>query len=338
MKKTFFFEIEEWEKEYLKKHLKGASPVFISEKLAVRNVGKYRDAEAISTFINSNLKKDTLAKLPSLRFVCVRATGFDHVDTGYARKRQIAVSNVPAYGTTTVAEHTFGLMLAVSRKIFQSFERTERYNFDFHGLTGFDLEGKTLGLVGFGRIAQRVAEIARGFRMRVIAYDVVKNAKAARALGVAFVPLNSVLRNADILSFHTPYTPATHHLLNLKNIGSLKKGVVIINTARGALIDTKALLRGFERGIVAGAGLDVLEGERALREEKELLHESKKRLQDFMVLVENHLLVQRDDVIITPHNAFNSKEALERIMKTTVENIQGFMKGKPINVVNVSKQ
>lgn len=330
--RLYIFETEQYEREYLAKGLKSLKPVFVEAPLNFATVEKYKNAELISVFINSDLNHKVLPHLPHLKHIAIRATGFDHVDVGTAKRNGVVVSNVPAYGTTTVAEHTFALILAVSRKIFQSYERTEKLNFDFHGLTGFDLEGKTLGLIGFGKIAKHVAGIARGFGMNVIAFDSYQDRKAAQELGVTFTTLNRLFKMSDVLSFHTPYTKATHHILNLRTVKTLKKGVVVINTARGPLIDSAALLYGLEHGIVAGAGLDVLEGEQELKEEKELLHEPG-RLNDYLVHMRNHLLIERDDVILTPHNAFNSREAIERILKTTVENIKAFVKRKPINIV-----
>jgi len=329
---VYVFETEHYEQQYLQKHLRKFHPVFVNDRLTPAIASKYRNAEAISVFINSSISSETLAKLPKVRFISIRATGFDHVDLNAAKRRGIVISNVPAYGTTTVAEHTFALLLAVSRKMFQSYERTERLNFDFHGLTGFDLEGKILGLVGFGRIAKHVAKIARGFGMKVIAFDSYHDVTAAQELGVSFTTLGHLFRISDVISFHTPYTKETHHLLNMRTVKKLKKGVVIVNTARGPLIDAAALLYGLEHGIVCGAGLDVLEGEQALKEEKELLHEPG-RLKDYLTHMRNHILIGRDDVIITPHNAFNSREAIERILKTTVDNMKAFAKGKPINSV-----
>lgn len=330
--KLFIFETEPYERDYLTKHLKALKPFFVQERLSQSNVGQYTSAGMVSVFINSNLHHEVLSSLPQLKHIAIRATGFDHVELIEAKRKGVVVSNVPAYGTTTVAEHAFALMLAVSRKIFQSHDRTEKLNFDFHGLTGFDLEGKTLGLIGFGKIGKHVAKIARGFGMKVIAFDSYQDSKAARELGVLFVPLSQLFKTSDVISFHTPYTKTTHHILNMRTVKTLKKGVVIVNTARGPLIDAAALLYGLEHGIVFGAGLDVLEGEQELKEEKELLHEPG-RLKGYLAHMRNHLLVERDDVIITPHNAFNSREAIERILHTTVENIKAFTKGKPINTV-----
>ncbi|MBT6034476.1 MAG: hydroxyacid dehydrogenase, partial [Candidatus Jacksonbacteria bacterium] len=248
-------------------------------------------------------------------------------------KHSIAVSNVPTYGENTVAEHTFALILSLSRKIFQSYERTEKFTFDTDGLRGFDLKDKTLGIIGCGNIGKHVARMAQGFEMNVVIADPYIKNTAVKKLHAKTVPLSKLLATSDIITLHAPYSPKTHHLLNKKNIKTIKKGAFLINTSRGGLVDTSALVWALNKKILAGAGLDVLEEECVVKEESQILSKNWPKECNLQTVLENHMLVKRDDVIITPHNAFNSTEALERILHTTIENIQAFLKGRPQNRV-----
>ncbi len=331
--KIAFFEIENWEKDYLSKQLSGFELSFFSEHLELENADLAKDCGIISVFTVSQVKKEVLEKLPNLKLITTRATGFDNIDIEEAQKRGILVCNVPTYGENTVAEHTFGLMLNLSRKIYKSIKSVKEKGFVPDGLRGFDLMGKTLGIVGTGHIGVHVARIAKGFEMNVLAFDVKEDKKLAKKLGFTYVSLEDLLKSSDIISLHVPYNKHTHHLINSSNIGLVKRGAYLINTARGGVVETDALSAALDSGILAGAGLDVLEGEHDLGEERELLSKEITANIDFKTMLQNHILMDRENVIITPHNAFNSKEALERILETTVENIQGFMKGKTINTV-----
>ncbi|MCK5321443.1 hydroxyacid dehydrogenase [Candidatus Pacearchaeota archaeon] len=320
--KIGFFEIEDWEKEYLKSKLKNHNLVFFKDVLNNKNVGSVLDVDAVSVFIYSKVDKEILKKFKKLKAVITRSTGFDHIDIKECKKRKISVMNVPYYGENTVAEHTFALILSLSRKIHKSYERTVRGNFSLEGLRGFDLKGKTLGIVGLGHIGKHVARIAKGFYMNILVYDLHRDKKAEKKLGLKFVSLENLLKNSDVISLHCPYNKKTHHLINNKNIKLIKKDAYIINTARGGLIETKALVKTLVKGNLGGVALDVLEEESLIKEEIQLLSKNfpKENLQG---LLENHLLLTFDNVIITPHNAFNSQEALQRILDVSIENIQG---------------
>jgi D-lactate dehydrogenase len=319
--KIAFFEIEDWEKDYLKEKLKDQELIFSKDVLDRKTADSAKDAYIISIFIYSRINKKILDRLEKLKAITTRSTGFDHIDTKECRKRKILVLNVPYYGENTVAEHTFALILSLSRKIHKSYERTSRGNFSLEGLRGFDLKGKTLGVVGVGHIGKHVVRIAKGFEMNVIAYDVNRDVKLAKKLGFKYVSFKDLLKNSDIITLHVPYNKKTHHLINENNIKLIKKGAYIINTARGGIIETKALVKALAKGQLGGAALDVLEEESLIKEEVQLLSRNfpKENLQN---LIENHLLLTFDNVIITPHNAFNSKEALQRILDTTIENIK----------------
>lgn len=293
-----------------------------------------KDAEALSVFVESVVDRTVLDQLPNLKFIATRSTGHDHIDMEECRRRGIVVSYVPSYGENTVAEHAFALILALSRKIFQSYERTERMNFNREGLRGFDLRGKTLGVVGTGRIGQHSVRIGLAFGMRVVAYDPYPKPELAEKEGFNYTKsLDELLKQSDVITLHVPYTPETHHLINKDNVQAIKRGAILVNTARGGLIDTEALLWALEEKVLSGAGLDVIEGEKDMFEEISLLSKGFPKDKDIATLLRNHILVARDDVIVTPHNAFNSLEAVRRIFDTTVENISGYMEGTLKNVV-----
>ncbi len=331
MAKIAFFELEKWEEAIARKQLTGHKLSFFEKPLKGADVAKIRDADAIAVFIYSAITESVLSKLPKLKFIATMSTGFDHIDLAACKKRGITVSNVPFYGENTVAEHTFALILALSRRLMASVERTRRGNFSLEGLRGFDLKGKTIGVVGTGHIGMHVLRMAKGFEMKLLAYDLRKDSKAAKALGFRYVNLDTLLKDSDIVTLHCPYNQHTHHMINGSNICKMKKGSCLINTARGGLVETEALLNAITTGRLAGAGIDVLEEEAAIKEEKQLL--SHRFSANLKTALENHILLDQENVIITPHNAFNSEEALSRILETTMENLNSYFRKKPVNVV-----
>jgi len=335
MAKIAFFELEPWEKEYVKKRLKGHKLKFVDGHLDESSASKIKDCDAVAVFIFSEISGKLLAKLPKLKMITTMSTGFDHIDTKACKKKKIIACNVPEYGSDTVAEHTIALMLAISKKIVESVEHTRRGKFSQEGLRGFDLKGKTLGIVGTGKIGRNVAHIAsEGFHMNVLAFDKFPNRAKAKECGFKYVTYDKLLKESDIISFHVPLTKDTEHMFNKKCLKKIKKGVVIINTARGKVIDTEALIEGLQKKIISAAGLDVLEEECMIKEEKEVLTQRFKKACDMKLILEEHVLLAQDNVYITPHNAFNSHEALQRIIDCTIENIQAFLKKKPVNVVS----
>lgn len=316
-----FFEVEKWEEKYFRNNLKSHKLIFIDKKLSVSSAKKIKNCEAICIFIHSQVNKEILGKLPNLKLICAMSTGIDHIDIEECKKRKITVRNVPTYGENTVAEHTFALILALSRKLFDSIERVRKSDFRLDGLRGFDLYGKTLGVIGTGHIGKHVIRIGRCFGMNVIAYSKHKDKKLSHRLGFRYVPLQKLLTNSEIITIHCPLTRETSHMINMANVKLIKKGALLVNTARGGIIDTKALIYALDRGIISGAGLDVLEGEPNIIEEKQMLDNNLIKGHDWNVFIENHLLLRNRNVIITPHNAFNSREALSRILEQTLENI-----------------
>jgi D-lactate dehydrogenase len=326
------FEVEPGEEAFLRWELVDVDLLLSPAPLSDDTLALAADAAVVTVFIHSRVTADLLARLRSLRFLATRSTGYDHLDLAACRERGIVVSNVPTYGENTVAEHTFGLILALSRKIHQAYVRTLRGDFSLQGLRGFDLKGRTLGVVGTGNIGLHVIRMARGFGMEVVAHDVRQQAFLAEVLGFRYASLDEVLAQADIVTLHVPYLPSTHHLVNRERLGRMKRGSLLINTARGGVVDTEALLWALDEGILAGAGLDVLEGEELIAHEEQLLYEGVAP-EHLQAAIRGHLLLRRENVVVTPHLAFNSEEALQRILATTVANIRAFLAGQPTNVV-----
>lgn len=331
--KAAFFGVQDWERPHLLSGLSGFEVQLHAEPLDERNVEHAADAEIVSVFIYSKLNRDVIDKLAKARLITTRSTGFDHIDLVACKERGIVVSNVPTYGNTTVAEHTFALILSLSRKIHESYEQTRQGNFACEGVRGFDLNGKTLGVLGTGKIGSKVIQIAKGFNMKVVAYDKFPNQKLAETLGFRYVDCQEVLEKADVITLHLPLSDETFHFINKESIATMKQGAVIINTARGGLIDSQALTEALVNGQLGGAGLDVLEEESLIREEAQLLLDNMPREQ-LARMLRAHILLRLTNVIITPHCAFNSQESLRRLVGVTIENIKAFAEGKPQNQVN----
>jgi len=303
----------------------------------MKYISKIKNAEVLCGFITSKFSKEILEKLPNLKFIATMSTGFDHIDLDYCKSRNIKVSNVPYYGENTVAEHAFALILALSRKIVSGANKTKDGDFSFYRLRGFDLKDKTIGIIGLGNIGKHVAKMAKGFDMKIIAQDPYKDLKFAKKYDIKYYSLNSLLKRSDVITLHVPHMKSTHHLINKENIKFIKKGAILINTARGGLIETEALLWALERDLLKGVGLDVLEEEALLKNTDEMLikqlHKNKLTEEQIKILLEDHVLIDYDNVIVTPHNAFNSEEALLRILNTTIINIRSYCRKKIRNQI-----
>ncbi len=326
-----FFEVEDWEIETIKKNF--PSSLISADKINAENVHSYTGLEAVSTFIYSDLQAPILEKLLNLKLIATHSTGWDHVDNEYCKSHNIAVVNVPTYGERTVAEHTFGLILTLTRKLYDSIEHTKRGNYSIEGLRGIDLCGKTLGVIGLGNIGVEVVKIAKGFDMKVLVYTRTQKPELATNLGFTYADLSTLLSTSDIITLHIPYTKETHHLINKESIMNMKKNSYLINTSRGGLIDSEAIFIGLEKEILAGVGLDVLEDEFVLKEEAQLLSTEFRKQVNYESLVYDHLILRHPKVVVTPHNAFNSQEAIERILTTTIANITAFIGNVPQNTV-----
>jgi len=284
-----FFEIEDWEKQYFQSVLTGSSLSFYETPLTKESIVPINDTEILSSFIYSKLSSEILLQLPNLKLITTRSTGFDHIDLAVCQNKNITVCNVPFYGENTVAEHAFALILTLSRNIHKAYLRTTRGDYTIEGLKGFDLRGKTLGVIGAGHIGLHLIKMGRGFDMKVLAYDNNRDDWQADVLGFKYVGLEELLRNSDIISLHVPDNQATHHLINKSNIGQIKKGAILINTARGGVIETGALIEALDKKILVGAGLDVLEGENLVMEEKQLAFD-KKTAEEMLALAKDHIL------------------------------------------------
>lgn len=314
-----FFEITDIEKKKFKEALKGHTLFFFEQPIQNVETDKYITSDIISVFIHSKVTANELKGCSNLKLVTTRSTGTDHIDISYLNSRNILVKNVGLYGENTVAEHTFALMLSLSRKTHESYLASLKGDFSTDGLTGFDLKSKTLGIIGGGRIGLHVARMARSFGMHVRVYDIHQDSFLAELINFKYVTLDELLKVSDIISLHVPYNSQTAHIINKENIAKMKDGVLIINTARGGLINNKDLIAGLDSGKIYGAGLDVLEGEEFLFEENLFNSPIDSAAK---VIVESKILTDKPNVVITPHNAFNSIEALHRIIDTTIRNIQ----------------
>jgi len=319
---------------------------YVAEKLSTHEVifhhGSLQDGEwsgegieGLCIFVTSQIGESELARLPNLKLIATRSTGYDHIDLTAARAHGITITNVPAYGEHTVAEFAFALLLAVSRNICLANEQVIRDgSFSADGLSGFDLFGKTIGVLGTGKIGKNFIRIAQGFGMKVIAFDAFTDMAYATKENFTYQTLDEILNTADIISLHLPENDDTHHIINRVRIEKMKRGMVIINTARGSLVDTEALVWGLEQKIIMAAGLDVLAEEGNVADEMHLLAKPHPQATELKTLLFNHYLIDHPRVLITPHMAFNTQEALQRIIDTTLHNINSFTAGTPQNVIN----
>ncbi len=332
--KITIFELEEWERQAFERLRERHDVALLDRPLTARTAAEHADAEAVSTFIYSRLDRTVLEQLPRLKLIATRSTGYDHIDLDYCEQHDVTVCNVPTYGDSTVAEHVFALLLTLSHKMDQAIDRTRKGDFSPRGLQGFDLQGKTFGVIGTGSIGRHAIRIARGFGMEVIGCDVKPDEEAAAQLGFTYVGMDELLRRADVISLHVPSTPKTRHLLSHEQFEQMKQCAIIINTSRGDVIDSQALVRGLAEGKVCGAGLDVLPEEPVIREEAELLRSVYERKHNLDALLADHVLIRLRNVVVTPHSAFNTREAVSRILETTVANIESYVQGEGQNIVN----
>mgnify|MGYP006289105465 CR=1 FL=1 len=328
------FEVEEWEREAFRELGEVHDVCFVRESLTPATVKDHTDAEVVSVFIYSKVTAEVLEQLPNLKLVSTRSTGYDHIDGEWCDAHAVPVTNVPTYGDNTVAEHTMGLLLTISHNLTEAIDRTRKGDFTFTGLQGFDLLGKVFGVIGTGSIGQHVIRMARGFDMDVIAFDVKPDEDLASSLGFRYVDMDELLETADVITLHVPYSAKTHHLIGEDEFAKMKDGVVFLNTSRGPLMDVKALVGALARRKVRAVGLDVLPEEPTIREEAELLHQAFREHHHMETLLADHILLRLRNVYITPHSAFNTREAVERILRTTAENIRAYAAGSAQNVVN----
>lgn len=307
--KIGFYETRPEEQSYLSKHLSDHQLFFSAEILTFDNLIE-TDFDIISTHTGSKITAKMIDKLPNLKLIATRTTGFDHIDLAAAKSRQIVVTNVPTYGERTVAEYTIALIFALSRKLKLTMQQVATENYQTTNLQGFDLDGKTLGVIGTGHIGQQVIKMATGLSMKVLAYDAFPNLEVASQLKFNYLPLEQLLQQSDIITLHVPGNKDTTHLINTANISQIKKAAILINTARGPVVETQAILTALDQGILQAAALDVVEDDS-----------------------QRPALAANSNIIITPHNAFNTIEAQDRISQTTVININNYLNNQPTNLV-----
>ena len=263
--KIAIFEIEPWERQAFGDLEGDHDLIYENGQLNDSNVEKFADADIVSTFIHSSLTAEVLGQFSRLKLIATRSTGFDHIDLDTCRERGIQVANVPTYGANTVAEHVFALLLAIGHNMVHAVDRTRRGDFSLEGLDGFDLQGKTMGVIGTGSIGRHTAKIAKGFGMEVLAFDVAPRDTTAREIGFTYVEMNELLSRSDVVSLHVPGNEETKNLISSEQFGAMKDGAVLINTACGSVVDTEAMLRALASGKLRAAGLDVLAEEPPVR-------------------------------------------------------------------------
>jgi D-lactate dehydrogenase len=322
------FSMKPYDREFLERaaHDTGIEWRWFESRLDADTVRLAEGATAVNCFVNDDLGPRVLEGLHAsgVRLVTLRCAGFNQVDLPTAARLGLPVVRVPEYSPHAVAEHAMGLVLMLDRKLHKAYNRVREGNFSLDGLLGFDLHGRTVGVVGTGKIGRCFAEIALGFSCRVLAHDPRPDAALA-ARGVAFVPLTDLLAASDIVSLHCPLMPATHHLIDATNIARMKPGVMLINTSRGGLVDTRAVIAALKTGRIGTLGLDVYE------EEADLFFEDKSN-----AIIGDDVfsrLLTFPNVVVTAHQAFFTRNALEAIAAQTVRNLVHFQLGEPLEAV-----
>lgn len=322
------FSTKPYDATYLEKANAGRHDLeFFDAHLSVDTVDLATGCDAICAFVNDDLSAPVITALSQIgiRLIALRSAGFNHVDLAAASAAGIAVARVPAYSPHAVAEHTVAMMLTLNRKTHRAYNRVREGNFALDGLLGFDLFGKTVGIVGTGQIGEVVARIMNGFGCTLLAYDPVRN-PVCEALGVRYVGLDALFEASDIITLQCPLTPQTHHMINAKAVSRMKPGVMVINTSRGAVVDTGALVAGLKSGVIGSLGLDVYE------EEADLFFQdmSNSFIPDDLFA----RLLTFPNVLVTGHQGFFTHEAMTAIADTTITNITHFeCEGKPRNAV-----
>ena len=319
MKKIAFFDTKPYDRTYFDKYGKNYEITYFEEKLNHHTAKITEGFDGVCAFVNSNINKMAIERMHErgVQILAMRCAGFSNVDIAAAAGK-LAVVRVPAYSPHAVAEHALALLLALNRRIYRAYIRTRDFNFNINGLTGIDLYGKTAGIIGTGKIGRTFIDLCKGLGMKVIAYDPYP----AEGGGIEYVPLDTLFRESDVISLHCPLTESSHHIIDREALGKMKDGAFLLNTSRGALVDSEALLEVLTAGKLRGAALDVYE------EEANLFYEdmSDKIIKDDTLA----LLVSRPNVLITSHQAFLTEEALDNIASVTIQNFDEFFAGKPL--------
>lgn len=322
--KIAIFSSHKFETPYLEKANKqGHTLHYFSTNLNLNTVGLAREHDVVSLFVNDDASAPVLEELHEygIKYLALRSAGYNHVDLPKAKSLGIKVANVPEYSPYAIAEHTIALILALNRKIIRANNRIKDLNFSLDGLTGFDLNGKKAGILGMGKIGAIVARILHGFGCEILAFDMQEDPEMIRKYQVKYLDVDTICKQADIISLHLPLIPQTRYIIGKKAISKMKKGVMIINTSRGGLLDTKEVIKALKKGKIGYLGLDVYEEESGLFFED---HSEEDILQDDMIA----RLMTFKNVLITSHQAFLTDTALENIADTTFYNIDCWAAGK----------
>lgn len=332
--KIVLFDIEEWEKKTFDKLEEDHDLIFVGQPLSEENASDYAEADIISVFVKSQVSEEVLEAMPNLKAIATRSTGFDHIDSATCQERDIQIAYVPSYGDNTVASHTIGLLLNIAHRISDGVDRTRKGGFSNAGLRGFDVAGKRIGVIGAtGNIGRHVVKMAKGLDMEVLGFDVVKDSDFAEEVGFQYVEMDDLLKQSDVITVHVPLNEKTKNLIDDKAFSKMRGGVILLNTSRGGVVDDHALLKAISEDRVSAAGLDVLSAEPTIREEAELLRSAVEDEDKWGELLANETLLRLPNVYVTPHNAFNTKEAVQRILDVTLENLEGLVSGEPVNLV-----
>lgn len=321
--KIAFFSTQSYDREYFTRYNSGHELLFLEAPLNEQTVALAADCGVVCAFVNDALNAAVLKVLAEAgtRLVAMRSAGYNNVDLAAAAANQITVVRVPAYSPHAVAEHAVALILTLNRKTHKAYNRVREGNFSLEKLTGFDLYGKTVGVIGTGKIGQVFCDIMKGFGCRILAFDLIAN-KEMEAKGIEYLPLTRLLPQCDIVSLHCPLTDQTRHIINADTIGMMKPGAMLINTSRGALIDTRAVIHALKTGHIKYLGIDVYE-----QEEKLFFHNlSEEIIQDDDIM----RLMSFPNVLITSHQGFFTDEALSQIAQITLQNINDFEAGKAL--------
>ena len=323
--KIIFFDIKDYDKEFFKKYEKNYNfeMTFLKVRLTEETANLTKGYDVVCGFANDNINKETIDIMVEngIKLLAMRCAGFNNVSLKDIHNR-FKVVRVPAYSPHAIAEYTVGLILAVNRKIHKAYVRTREGNFSINGLMGFDLDGKTVGIIGTGKIGQILIKILKGFEMKVIAYDLYPNQKAADELGFEYVSLDELYAKSDIISLNCPLTKDTQYMINRRSMLKMKDGVILVNTGRGQLIDSADLVEALKDKKIGAVALDVYE------EEENYFFEDKSN----QVIEDDILgrLLSFYNVLITSHQAYFTKEAVDAITVTTLNNIKDFIEGKPL--------
>ncbi len=322
--KVVVFSTQSYDRQFLEaaNHAHRHELIFLEPRLAAETAALAMNTPAVCVFINDQLDDVVLRAIAAqgVRLIAIRAAGFNNVDLKTAEELGMTVVRVPAYSPYAVAEHAIALILTLNRKIYRAYNRVRDDNFSLEGLIGFDLHGSTVGIVGTGKIGQCFAQIMQGFGCKLLAYDPYPNAECLK-IGVQYVELSTLLSASDIVSLHCPLTPENHHLINTESLVDLKPGAMLINTSRGGLMDTNAVIKSIKTGQIGYLGIDVYEQEEALFFQD---------LSDTIIQDDTFQLLQSfPNVVITAHQAFFTRNALKSIAETTLANITNFTQGRP---------